>query len=54
MASSHTNPIDRIIPNSVSTLIEKPARSIRKNVAIIETGIAITGMNVDLQSLRNR
>ncbi len=46
--------MERIIPTNERTLIEKFSRYITKNVAIIETGIAITGINVERQSLKNK
>src|SRR6476659_7907853 len=41
--SSTTKPVASTIPSSVSTLMEKPARYITKNVATNEIGMSING-----------
>ena len=54
MASSTTNPIDNTIPNKVNTLIEKPTKYIKKKTPIKLTGMAVNGMMVERQSLKNK
>src|SRR6476646_11147694 len=54
IASSTTNPVASVIPNSVSVLIENPKRFTKINVPINDTGIVIAGINVLRQSCRNR
>ncbi len=44
IASSTTIPMARIKPNSDSTLIEKPIKSISAKVPMIDTGTASNGM----------
>ena len=46
IASSTTSPIARIMPKSVSMLMEKPRRCIPINAPMIETGTARIGMTV--------
>src|SRR4051794_34736892 len=41
--SSTTKPVASTIPNNVSTLMEKPARYMMKNVATSEIGMSING-----------
>ena len=54
MPSSTRDPITRIRPNMVSTLMEKPKGSRMAKVPIRETGMASAGMSVARQSCRNR
>src|SRR5260370_6779630 len=54
MASSTTRPVASVIPKSVSVLIEKPSTFTKINVPISETGMVTAGINVLLQSCRNR
>ena len=54
MASSTTNPTDNTTANIERTLIEKPARYIKKNVPINDTGITIQGINVTRKLRRKR
>ena len=54
MPSSTRDPITRIRPNMVSTLMEKPRGSRMAKVPIRETGMASAGMSVARQSCRNR
>ena len=44
IASSTTSPIARIMPNSVSMLIEKPNTSMPTSAPRIDTGTASVGM----------
>ena len=53
MPSSTREPITRIRPNMVSTLMEKPSGSRMAKVPIRETGMASAGMRVARQSWRN-
>ena len=53
IASSTTRPIARIMPNSVSMLIEKPSRCMPTNVPTIDTGTARMGMIVARSDCRN-
>ncbi len=46
MASSTTNPVASVIPNSVSVLIENPNNFTKMKVPINDTGMVIAGMNV--------
>src|SRR5215831_14135423 len=52
MASSTTSPVASVMPNKVSVLIEKPSSLTKMNVPIKETGMAIAGMKVVLQSCK--
>src|SRR5208282_1681076 len=52
MASSTTNPVASVIPNSVSVLIENPKSFTKINVPINETGIVTAGMIVLRHSCR--
>ena len=54
IASSTTNPVARVMPNSVSELMEKSKILMKANVPISETGIVTAGMMVARQSSRNR
>src|SRR5882762_7984398 len=54
MASSTTKPVAKVIPNSVSELIEKSNILMNANVPISETGIVTAGIIVARQSRRNR
>ena len=54
IASSTTIPIASTIPSNVKTLIEKSATYIIKNAPISEIGIAMTGITVVRQFLKNR
>src|SRR5215469_1131467 len=54
IASSTTNPVASVIPNSVSELIEKPNILMNANVPISETGIVTAGIMVARQSRRNK
>ena len=54
MASSTTSPTDNTTASIESTLIEKPAKYIRKNVPMSDTGITIQGISVTRKFLRNR
>ena len=54
MASSTTNPTDSTTANIERTLIEKPAKYIRKNVPINDTGITIQGISGTRKLRRNR
>src|SRR5665213_507637 len=54
IASSTTNPVASVMPNSVSELIEKPNILMNANVPISDTGIVTAGMIVARQSCRNR
>ncbi len=46
-------PIARIMPNSVSELIENPSRYIPANVPVNETGTASVGISVARRLCRN-
>src|SRR5579862_2476508 len=52
MASSTTIPIASTKPNIVSVLIVKPSGIKKQNVPSIDTGIASTGIKVDLKFWR--
>src|SRR6185312_4443012 len=54
MASSTTNPVARVMPNSVSVLIENPSALTKMKVPTRETGIVTAGITVERQSCRNR
>ena len=54
MASSTSEPITRIRPNMVSTLMEYPSGYIIMNAPSRETGMAMAGMRVARQSCRKR
>src|SRR5437868_3324031 len=54
MASSTTNPVARVIPNSVRVLMEKPSALTKMKVPTSDTGIVTEGMTVERQSWRNR
>src|SRR6202040_251982 len=54
IASSTTSPVARVIPKSVSELIEKPNMFMNAKVPISDTGIVTAGMMVARQSSRNR
>src|SRR5690606_18588928 len=54
MASSTTRPTESTTPKSVNTLIEKPITYITKNTPIKEIGMVSAGINVVLQSLKNK
>src|SRR5579872_317757 len=54
MASSTTRPVARVIPNSVSELIEKPNILINAKVPINDTGMVTAGIIVARQSNKNR
>src|SRR5438045_6337554 len=54
IASSTTNPVASVIPNSVSELIEKPNILMNANVPIKDTGMVTAGMMVARQSSRKR
>ena len=54
MASSTTIPMASTRPNNVRVLIVKPSACNPRNVPMIETGTASTGMSVARQLLRNR
>src|SRR5580698_8551777 len=54
IASSTTNPVASVMPNSVSVLIENPNSLTKINVPISETGIVIAGIKVLRQSCRNK
>ena len=54
IASSTTSPVARVIPNSVSELMEKPKIFMKAKVPISETGIVTAGMMVARQSSRKR
>ena len=51
--SSTTRPVANTMPKSVSTLIEKPAMYIIKNVATSEIGMSINGLMAMAQFLKN-
>src|SRR5580658_1205964 len=53
IASSTTNPVARVMPNSVSELMEKPKILMKANVPISDTGMVTAGMMVARQSSRN-
>ena len=46
IASSTTRPVARVIPNSVSVLIEKPKSFTNAKVPISATGMVIAGISV--------
>ena len=46
IASSTTMPVARMMPKSVSVLIEKPISFTNANAPMSETGIVIAGMSV--------
>ncbi len=46
IASSTTMPVARIMPKSVSVLMEKPISLMNPNAPMSETGIVIAGINV--------
>ena len=52
IASSTTMPVARMMPKSVSVLIEKPISLTKANAPISETGIVIAGMIVLRQRLQ--
>ena len=52
IASSTTMPVARMMPNSVSVLIEKPITLTNANAPISETGIVIAGISVLRQVCR--
>ena len=54
MASSTTRPVARVMPKSVSELMEKPKILINAKVPISETGMVTAGMMVARQSSRKR
>ena len=54
IASSTTIPMDRIRPNKVSMLSEKPNISMKPKVPIREIGTATTGISVARQLCRER
>src|ERR1022692_1388987 len=54
IASSTTSPVAKVIPKSVSELIEKSNILMKANVPISDTGIVTAGMIVARQSNRNR
>src|SRR5690242_13100350 len=54
MASSTTSPVARVIPNSVSELMEKLKILMNANVPINDTGIVTAGMIVARQSSRKK
>lgn len=54
MASSTTSPVARTIPSRVRILMENPKIYMIKKVPIKEMGMAMTGMRVVLQFLKNR
>ena len=53
IASSTTMPVARMMPKSVSVLMEKPISFTNANVPMSETGIVIAGMSVLRQVCRN-
>ena len=53
IASSTTMPVARMMPKSVSVLIEKPISLTNANAPISETGIVIAGMSVLRHVCRN-
>ena len=54
IASSTTRPVARVMPKSVSELIEKPKTLMKANVPISDTGIVTAGIMVARQSSRKR
>src|SRR6195952_334799 len=54
MASSTTIPMASTKPNMVSVLMVKPSGIKKQNVPKIETGIASTGISVDLKFCKNK
>src|SRR5271154_5509955 len=54
IASSTTKPVARVMPNSVSELIEKSKILTNAKVPISDTGMVTAGMTVARQSRRNR
>ena len=54
IASSTTRPTESTTASIERTLIEKPARYMRKNVPMSETGITMQGMSVTRQFRRKR
>src|SRR5206468_12812514 len=54
MASSTTNPVASVIPNSVSEFMEKPNIFMKAKVPIKDTGMVTAGMMVARQSSRKR
>ncbi len=54
IASSTTMPVARMIPKSVSVLMEKSITLAKANAPMSETGIVMVGMSVLRQLWRNR
>ena len=54
IASSTTMPVARMMPKSVSVLIEKPSSLTNAKAPTSETGIVIAGMSVLRQLCRKR
>ena len=54
MASSTTSPVARVMPKSVSELMEKPKILMKAKVPMSETGMVTAGMMVARQSCRKR
>ena len=54
IASSTTMPVARMMPKSVSVLIEKPISLTNANAPMSETGIVIVGMSVLRQRLQEQ
>src|SRR5580698_2629346 len=54
IASSTTSPVARVMPKSVSELMENPKMLMNANVPMRDTGIVTAGMMVARQSRRNR
>ena len=52
IASSTTMPVARMMPKSVSVLIEKPSSLMNANAPMSDTGIVIAGMSVLRQVCR--
>src|SRR5258707_10925805 len=54
IASSTTNPVASVMPNSVNVLIENPKALMNIKVPTSDTGIVIAGINVLRQSCKNK
>ena len=54
IASSTTMPVARMMPKSVSVLIEKPSSLTNANVPMSDTGIVIVGMSVAAPALEEQ
>src|SRR5436190_17918975 len=53
IASSTTRPVAKVMPKSVSVLMEKPSALTKMKVPTRDTGIVTDGITVERQSCRN-